>query len=99
MIINPPYGERLAKKEINNFYRAIGSTMKSSFPGSKVWIISSNMDAMKSIGLRPAAKYKLFNGALECRYNKYEMYEGSRKTKYQKEQKTELMAKMDRKFR
>lgn len=86
VIINPPYGERLAKAEINNFYRAIGSTMKSSFPGSKVWIISSNMEAMKSIGLRPAAKYKLFNGALECRYNKYEMYEGSRKTKYQKEQ-------------
>lgn len=85
VIINPPYGERLAKAEINNFYRAIGNTMKGSFTGSKVWIISSNTEAMKSIGLRPAAKYKLFNGALECRYNKYEMYEGSKKARYQKE--------------
>lgn len=84
VIINPPYGERLAKTEIFNFYRAIGNTMKNSFPGSKVWIISSNLDALKFIGLRPTKKFKLFNGALECRYHKYEMYEGSKKAKFHK---------------
>ncbi len=88
VILNPPYGERLAKTEIFNFYRAIGSTLKSSFAGSKVWIISSNLEAFKHIGLRPTTKYKLYNGALECRYNKYEMYEGSKKTKFQKDNYT-----------
>lgn len=82
VIINPPYGERMAKSEIFNFYRIMGSSMKSNFSGSEVWIISSNLDAFKHIGLRPAARFKLYNGALECRYNKYEMYAGSKKAKY-----------------
>ena len=82
VILNPPYGERMAKNEIYNFYRAIGNTMKNSFSGSKVWIISSNLEALKYIGLRPAKKYKLFNGALECRYQGYEMYSGSKENKF-----------------
>jgi putative N6-adenine-specific DNA methylase len=87
VILNPPYGERLAKSEIYNFYRAIGNTMKNSFQGSSVWIISSNLEAFKYIGLRPTSRIKLFNGALECRYNNYEMYQGSKKAKFQKENK------------
>lgn len=83
-ILNPPYGERLAKAEIINFYRAIGDTMKRSFSGSTVWIISNHLEAMKFVGLKPASKIKLYNGALECRYQRYDIYEGSKKAKYQK---------------
>lgn len=81
VIINPPYGERLTKTDIQSFYRMMGNVMKKSFTGTDVWIISSNAEAMKNIGLKFSKKYKLFNGPLECTFNKYEIYEGSKKRK------------------
>jgi putative N6-adenine-specific DNA methylase len=42
-------------------------------------MISSNFEALKHVGLRPSRKIKLFNGKLESRFLKYEMYEGSKK--------------------
>ena len=83
-ILNPPYGERMVKTEINSFYTMIGNVMKKSFSGADVWIISSNSEAFKNIGLKPSEKYKLFNSQLECSYNKYEIYEGSKKIKVSK---------------
>jgi len=79
---NPPYGERLPIA-MEAFYAEIGDTLKSSYPGSHAWFITSNMEALKHVGLRPSRKIKLYNGSLESRFVKYEMYEGSRKAKHQ----------------
>ena len=46
-------------------------------------MISSNMTALKKVGLRPSRKIKVFNAKLEARLVKYEMYEGSKKAKKQ----------------
>jgi len=81
-IINPPYGERLGNSQIVNFYRIIGDSLKRNFTGAEAWIISSNLNALKHVGLRPVKKFRVFNGALECRFNKYEIYSGSRKGTY-----------------
>lgn len=80
-ILNPPYGERMAKTEINHFYNMIGNVLKKSFLGTQAWIVSSNFEALKHVGLKPSGKYKLYNGALECRYHRYEIYAGSKKNK------------------
>lgn len=79
MVFNPPYDERI---EINDdeFYKKIGDTFKKSYPNTLAWLISSDLDAMKKIGLRPSRKIKLFNGKLECRFMQYEMYEGTKRT-------------------
>lgn len=82
LVFNPPYGERLPVA-MEEFYAEIGDTLKSSYPGSHAWFITSNMEALKHVGLRPSRKIKLFNGSLESRLVKYEMYEGSRKAKNQ----------------
>ncbi|MGD2033431.1 MAG: THUMP domain-containing protein [Bacteroidales bacterium] len=82
VIINPPYGERMGGNQMINFYKIIGDSLKKNFTGSEAWIISSNLDALKHVGLRPVKRYKLYNGALECRFNKYEIYPGSRKKKF-----------------
>lgn len=79
MVFNPPYGERL-DIEMENFYGSIGSTLKHKYPGTHAWMISSNMEALKHIGLRPSRKIKLFNAKLEARFLKYEMYSGTKKT-------------------
>ena len=53
MVFNPPYGERL-DIEMESFYGAIGSTLKHKYPGTNAWMISSNMEALKHVGLRPS---------------------------------------------
>ena len=81
MVFNPPYGERL-NIELEGFYREIGDTLKNNYPNTNAWFITANLEALKFVGLRPSRKIKLFNGSLEARLVKYEMYEGSKKGKY-----------------
>lgn len=82
MVFNPPYGERL-EIQMEEFYSNIGATLKHGYPGTNAWFITSNLDALKHIGLRPSRKIKLFNAKLESRLVKYEMYAGSKKAKKQ----------------
>ncbi len=79
VIINPPYGERMVKDNIEELYKTIGDTFKKSFSGYDCWVLSSNLDAFKHVGLRPSRKIMLFNGQLECRFMKYEMYQGTKR--------------------
>lgn len=80
IIINPPYGERLKPADILSLYQNIGDHLKKNFGGYQAWILSSNKDALKHIGLHPSKKINLFNGALECKFQKFEMYAGTKKT-------------------
>jgi|WetSurSiteA1Bulk_404760.scaffolds.fasta_scaffold01762_4 putative N6-adenine-specific DNA methylase len=79
VVINPPYGERINQENLNELYTQIGDKLKKAFTGYEAWIISSNAEAMKHIGLRPSKKITVFNGQLECRFNRYSLYEGSKK--------------------
>lgn len=79
IIMNPPYDERLGEEDIEAFYRNIGDQLKKSFSGFDAWLISSNLEALKFIGLKPSRKIMLFNAALECRFQKYELYAGTKK--------------------
>ena len=81
MVFNPPYGERL-DIEMERFYREIGDTLKQSYPGTNAWFITANLEALKFVGLKPSRNIKLFNGKLEARLVKYELYEGSKRTKF-----------------
>lgn len=83
IIINPPYGERLKNKNENLFYQKIGNTLKQNFNNFDAWVLSSNKEALKHLGLRTSRRLLLFNGALECKYHSYELYKGSRKRKYE----------------
>ncbi len=78
VVMNPPYGERLPIEEIDAFYKAMGDKMKKDFEGFSVWIISSNIAAMKKIGLAASKRLNLFNGALECKYHRFDIYKGTR---------------------
>ena len=78
ILFNPPYGERLSI-DINSFYKKIGDTLKNNYTNSNTWFITSNLDALKFVELRPSRKIKLYNGKLESRLVKYEIYSGSKK--------------------
>ena len=77
IIMNPPYGKRIEFKK--DYYKEIGDTLKKQYTNTSAWIISSDFDEIKKIGLKPSKKIKLFNGALECKLLKYELYQGSKK--------------------
>ena len=79
LFLNPPYGQRIQPEEIDLLYGMIGTTLKHNFPGTTAWLITSNKESLKHIGLKPKEKYTLFNGALECVLLKYEMYTGTKK--------------------
>ena len=78
VVINPPYGERMEPENIDEMYAAIGDRLKFHWSGFKAWIISSNPEAIKHIGLKSNHRHKVHNGPLECRWLGYELYAGSR---------------------
>jgi len=81
ILTNPPYEERIKTGDIDNLYTLIGDRLKNHFSGFQAWIISSNMEALKKVGLRPSRKITLYNGPLLCKFLKFEMYAGSKKQK------------------
>lgn len=83
LVFNPPYGERL-DVEMEEFYKNIGDTLKQQYAGSKAWFITSNLNALKFVGLRPSRKIPVYNSQLESRFVRYDIYEGSRKAKFMK---------------
>lgn len=80
IITNPPYGERIKIEDLNAMYERMGDTFKRLYgEGREVWLISSDFEALKHIGLKPSKKIPLLNGSLDCRFLKFELYDGSRK--------------------
>ena len=68
LVMNPPYGKRLQDGEIDDLYKTIGDTLKRNYPDTTAWIFSSNLEAIRHIGLRPFTRIPLRNGPLECRF-------------------------------
>ena len=81
IFLNPPYGERMEKDDIPKLYKEIGDKLKKDFPGYTAWLISSNLEGIKKIGLHHTRRITLYNGSLECKFLRYEMYSGSKKQK------------------
>ena len=80
VLINPPYDKRISA-DVNQLYKKIGDTLKNNYLYSDVWIITANLEAIKSIGLKSSKKIKLFNANLESRLLNYNIYPGSKKNK------------------
>ena len=78
LLINPPYNVRI-QAQTHRMYREIGDTLKAKYAGWEVYWITSDLEAIKSIGLRPSRKWNLFNGELECKLLRFDMYEGTKK--------------------
>ncbi len=75
VLCNPPYGERMSTAdELVSLYRALGDTLKRRFTGYRAYVYTANLDLVKQIGLRPSARYILFNGPLEGRLLEFKLY-------------------------
>ncbi len=74
VMINPPYGERLELDDIHQLYQEIGDTLKNNYCDCKAFIISSDKDALQSVGLKYTKKKILYNGKLECQFLSYDLW-------------------------
>ncbi|MBS9768158.1 MAG: class I SAM-dependent RNA methyltransferase [Flavobacteriaceae bacterium] len=80
ILFNPPYGERLTI-DVREFYRKIGDTLKHGYPDTNAWLITSDMEALKNVGLKTSRRIAIKNAHLDCKFVNYKMYAGSRKAK------------------
>ena len=86
IVTNPPYGERIKVEDLNAMYEKLGDTFKQRYgKDCDVWLITSDFEAMKHIGLHPSKKIPVQNGSLDCRFLHFELYDGSKKAKYQQD--------------
>jgi putative N6-adenine-specific DNA methylase len=75
VVVNPPYGERLGdEEELQGLYSLIGDLFKQRMKGWTGFIFTGNRELAKSVGLRAARRIELFNGPIECRLLRYELY-------------------------
>lgn len=75
LLVNPPYGERLGETQsLVPLYRNIGDTLKQRWTGWTAWVFTGNLELAKKIGLKASRRIVLYNGPIECRLLKYELY-------------------------
>jgi putative N6-adenine-specific DNA methylase len=77
IMFNPEYGERLGELgELEETYKRMGDFMKQKCAGYRGYIFTGNMDLAKKVGLKASRRIEFWNGTIDCRLLKYDMYEG-----------------------
>jgi len=79
VVINPEYGERLGDvEELEATYKRIGDYFKKKCAGYTGYIFTGNSDLAKKIGLKASTRIEFYNGTIDCRLLKYELYQGKK---------------------
>ncbi len=75
MVVNPPYGQRLLEKnEALENYKNLAFTMKNQFKGWECWVLSGDPELSAAMKLKADRKVPIWNGPIECRFLKYNMF-------------------------
>jgi putative N6-adenine-specific DNA methylase len=75
IVCNPPYGVRVGEAQgARLLYGEFGDFLKQRCPGSTAYVLCGNLELVSAIGLKPSRRFVLFNGPIECRLLKIEIY-------------------------
>lgn len=75
IITNPPYGARIGDEDnLRDVYKDFSHTLKVQFKNWEAWLLAGNKDLIADLKLKSSRKHFVFNGAIECRFLKYEMF-------------------------
>lgn len=79
IITNPPYGEQSTPRSasVPKMMGEIGDRLKQSFTGWHAWLLTSDRQLPRQMRLAETRKTVLFNGALECRFFRFDLVRGS----------------------
>ena len=79
VVMNPEYGLRLGELEpLEKEYKRIGDFLKQRCAGYTAYILVGNKELSVKIGLKASRRMVFYNGNIECRLLKYELYKGTR---------------------
>lgn len=79
VFLNPEYGERLGEEEeLELTYKRMGDFMKKRCAGYTGFIFTGNLELAKKIGLKASRRMEFYNGTIDCRLLKYELYKGTK---------------------
>jgi len=84
LVANPPYGERLelggrqSLAQADQFWPAFARLLKQHFTDWNVHLFTNDPALPKRMRLAETRRTPLFNGAIECRLFRFEIYAGSR---------------------
>ncbi|MFH1728512.1 MAG: THUMP domain-containing protein [Pseudomonadota bacterium] len=75
IVLNPPYGGRIGdKSKLKELYSEFGDFLKQKCQNSTCYMLIGDLELIKSIGLRTSFKKPIYNGGLECRLVKLDIY-------------------------
>lgn len=75
LVCNPPYGERMGEvNHLRDLYHNLGENLKSNFKGWRAFIFTGNLELRKNISLQTSARIPFYNGKIECRLLRYELF-------------------------
>lgn len=79
IMFNPEYGDRLGvDDELQDTYKRMGDFMKQKCAGYRGYIFTGNMELAKKVGLKANRRIEFWNGTIDCRLLRYDMYEGKK---------------------
>ncbi len=79
VVVNPPYGERLGKDDkLAGLYHTIGQVWTERFGGWTAFFFAGNLGLTRELGLEATARYKLYNGPIDCRLLKFPLANAGR---------------------
>jgi 23S rRNA (guanine2445-N2)-methyltransferase / 23S rRNA (guanine2069-N7)-methyltransferase len=78
IVTNPPYGERLPLPRAGALFRRLGDWLVARCGGWRAAILAVDTPAARQLGLRPARRLLLTNGAIACRLMELEIRERPR---------------------
>ena len=77
--MNPEYGLRLGDIEpLEKEYKRIGDFFKQRCTGYTGYLFIGNKDLSAKVGLKASRRMVFYNGNIECRLLKYELYKGTK---------------------
>jgi putative N6-adenine-specific DNA methylase len=92
LMLNPPYGERIAPKGQGSataregfvgggtsaeFFGALATQWKRQYPGWTAWLLSPDMKLPALMHLKESRRVPLWNGPIECRLFRFDMTAGA----------------------
>jgi len=92
ILMNPPYGERIAPKGTGNvvsregfegggssaeFFGGLASHWKRHYPGWTAWLLSPDMKLPGLMRMKESRRVPLYNGAIECRLFRFDITAGA----------------------
>ncbi|MHC4539617.1 MAG: THUMP domain-containing class I SAM-dependent RNA methyltransferase [Planctomycetota bacterium] len=77
VVMNPEYGLRLGELEpLEKEYKRIGDFLKQRCAGHTAYLLIGSKELSAKIGLKASRRMVFYNGNIECRLLKYELYKG-----------------------